>query len=583
LASFIEIFRWLVWVAYGLSERLLSLVYSIVKEIVTVNMWNIQGDSSSLAMSFWYYFATLFNVAVAVRLLYEIAKLLADNNENKMIAEKLLKKVLLVIVCTVAFNLLPEACKAISSTSNKLIDVINVDDNEISTLILRAVAVDNIIVTEEMEDMVKSKYKPEGIVYGTRIDDSGTVYEDAQTMETWSWLSADRIEDINEYVDKGIFGNTISWAIGSVDYVYFGDVISLILLAGLNLYAALLFCMVGLDIAKRFFEALTLLLIAFIPISSIVSNGEQFKTWLKLYFNLFVSNFLEFFLVIAVVSIVGLLQSKVGFFALCIFTIAGFLFAMNGSRLVAQLLGVETSGNTMQEMFYAGQVLGGAAKMASGVFNAGKNALSNGAGLAAGLALGGIGSQNYGKETENIMPSRFLNNANGDNEGGNGFNNYQEQASQNQALEEAKQQGNAQAQDSGAASQSATTEGGASENANALAEASQASTQEAVAHPTTLNGEPVSEGNNAEQAQQQSRFDEIKGNLKAATKAEPYTISRNHRPVQQNSLWKEGSTGERFQKWAMGSNSRIKQGVYKKVANTYERRLINKQKKRGYR
>ena len=403
MSLFVDIFRTLLWLIGSVGFWIMDNVYSVLQTVAQMNIFEFKfSDTGINIIQFWQdNFMIFLGLAIAIRLMFLFISDLI--NPEKLHIDSIFKRFFMIVMCVVAMHALPIGMQAIGNASEWMVQNI------------------------QYMTGVESNIVPSTIIIssGNAVSDGYTTSE-GETIQSMMTVTKDDIDafSINDASSDGIIDAIGDYLTANKSYKYFPDTMYLMLTVFIGIYAAILFVIVGFDICGRWFELIALVVVSFIPISSIVKDGEQMMQWLKMFINIFLSNYLEYFL--ALISIYMMfVVSDYGLFVQIVFMLAGLLFTLSGSQKVSQLLGIETSGNTLQELANAsmiargiGGMVGGAFKMGASFVGVGSRTIVGGGLRLSGYSHGGLGINNYGNETETISHSeQYNNNGNIDNSG----------------------------------------------------------------------------------------------------------------------------------------------------------------------
>lgn len=373
---FIKVLRTLFWLIASVAAWITDNLYIIALQIARLNIFEIKIRNQVIIWRLWQ--ATVFFTMIAIVVRIVVILIKVQINPEKMIAKFNLGKKMLYVILTVFFlYAFPVITNAIGKTANTLMNnisyVIGYEDDVLpSTLIATAI-----------------NYKNDPNFDPTRDSLKFVDVFDINKKENGKFIFFEKLEDL------------------------------VILLIAIGFSAYILFS-ITLDISKRVYELLAMILIGFIPISAIIEEDDSVGRWVKGIVGIFISNFVEVYFTLTTFLFTGYLGSVgLNLFAQLFLIFGGLLVALNGSQLVARFVGVETNGNTLQQLSQLSQVNAGigrnamAATALAGSTIAGVTNIVGRGGVKAGRgimqSLGGVGVADYGKVTDTYSTSGSAN------------------------------------------------------------------------------------------------------------------------------------------------------------------------------
>ena len=399
-----DFIRYVVWIVCEVAFWVVDEVYDILGVIAKIDILSL---NNGFVLSLWENFMGALAAAViifAIPIFFN-----AMMNPDKMSSSGFLKRGILLLTIVFLTRFLPIGMNMVSDMSEYAISrisyMLDVPANFVpSSMIVSA-------GNAAQNDIDTGYYTSEG-----EYVDTGMIYITvADIQERGINAGSGGVSDIPILGGVADFGASIA---GLKNYTYFPQTMYLFITLFIAIYACVLFLIVMLDIAKRLIDLIMLILVSPIAIASIIKDTHLMMTWTKMFVNIFLSNYFEYFF--ALFSIMSIqMFASLGLFVQIVFMFAILLTALNGSQKIAQLLGIETSGNTLQELANMSLAARGFASMASGVANIGRTFLGGGVRLA-GSAVGGVGSLDYGRSTTSYSQSSHIDGSGGGSSGGTG-------------------------------------------------------------------------------------------------------------------------------------------------------------------
>lgn len=363
-------FLWLFVQAFGwFADKL----YETILSIATFDFMNIKFKDTYIMWELWKATIVLTVIATIIRILKLVIDLYIDVEKSRKSFQSF-KKLISIIFVVIMLSAVPVLMQGVGRFSKEVIS--------------------NVHYFVGFEQDIKPTTVMIGLVSNKNSDKFNLQDEQLKIEEI----------DINKKT---------SWIGGS--FVYFPELFDILILATLMGFAAFIMGAIALDIGKRLYELVKLILIAFIPISAMIEDNSLIKKWSTSIFNIYLSNFFELYSFFISFVILGALSSVgANAFVLIVMYIAGLLSILNGSDQIARLLGVETASNTLSQLSNLSQVARGFSPITAAKVMAsdGQKALSflgrqsdkivGNTFRGTMNALGGVGARNYGKSQYNI-------------------------------------------------------------------------------------------------------------------------------------------------------------------------------------
>lgn len=374
----IGVMRTLLWAVNNAVLYPMDALYNIVLSIAKLDVWTVLKDSAgrSIMEQLWRIAVMALVCAIIIRIL---AHFLSGIKEVKKIVEDdLARKMIIIVLTTFLVAMLPYGMKAIGQAASYI--------NERVGLVFGMSAID----------------APSTIIL-TACDDAHISYwieDSAGRPSAVSQNSKVRLSDIKDINEKE----------GGI-YTHFSELHLFFICLFVSIYACIQLVAVALDTSKRWFEIIVIVFFSFIPISSIIDEGDGFREWAKCLFFAYASNYAELFILLMSMAVCLALKDS-GAIIQIIMLIGGFLFAQQGSSYLARFMGIDSSGSTLQQLSQISMIAGGVGQGLGGILRGtarGVTAIAGGAAdtgtRAIGKLLGGVGSANYGKLQTTISTS----------------------------------------------------------------------------------------------------------------------------------------------------------------------------------
>lgn len=518
--------RWLLWLIAQAAFWLLDNIFNSLEAVATLDVLSF---GNGFVFRLWDKVMIFFGVAVAVRLIYLLLN--EGLNPEKILIENVAKRLILVMVMMMVINIMPNILQGVGQASRVLINNMNYFVGVENDLVPSTLIISSANAVQNDQD---GYYTSEGEFIGITslsVDDinaGGGINEGDGTLST--------IPIIGGIADFG------AGIVGQKDYRYFPNTLYLFILLFISLYACALFVVVALDIAKRWCELIVMIVLSPIPISSIIQDGSQMVTWMKMYISVYLSNFVEFMMIFVTIWLMTYAGDQ-GFFVQIIILLAGLLFSLTGSNKIAQLLGIETSGSTLQDLANVSMVGRGIAGVAAGIGGIASSIIGGG-GRALGYAVGGVGSSNYGKVSTTVSTQQQVteDNVPADYRSAQSMNDNLSRARGSASMGGASGSVNIDSSSKGISNMS-----GGDWNMN---ESSSSSASASSMSSSVLNDS--SSGNRTTNIQQDNISSQ---NAMKAQQGTPTAVRTD--TYQQSQLWKDGSPMSRFQNWSNNLGDRM--------------------------
>lgn len=424
-----NLIRTLLWIVIQGLGWFCDNTFYLSLEIAKMDFMNLKYNDTYIIWDLWNKLMIFIVVAVVIRILVSIARLFIDPKKN---APKFsfAKKIIGVILILLMMNSLPYILQTLGKANTYLINNINYNlglenNTPPSTIVLTAIGKGDKENRANIIEKEKKYNESDGTPKGNNhviIEDDGstTTFNKAGKNDELNKVNPNENSASNDKVavheDDGIISfakiSDINNAPLGGSYYWFPHTFMLLVVGVLMTMITLAIFGITLDLAKRWFELLALILGSFIPISALVSDEDATFNWFKTLMSLFVSNYMEVYLMVAVMLIVNAVsEANANPMISVMMMIGGLLFTLNGSQTLARLMGIETSGSTLQQLAHVSQVLrpithgfGGTLHMASPVLKKGVQVAKDGVHL--GIEkMGGVGVNDYGKFNTGINHS----------------------------------------------------------------------------------------------------------------------------------------------------------------------------------
>lgn len=307
----VEGLRWIVWGFTSACLTLMDVCYGLCKDISAADFL-----SSSEVWQWYYVFMSFLGTFVVIRMLAVYLKFSFDEEfRDKVSGTHFINKLISIALITA---LLPFFLTFVSEVSVWSINNIGLvvgtpTINEPSTF----------IVTSFMNT------------------DNGEFNENGE------WVEGERITYTIEDIDINEEGT------GDADFKYFDNIADLFIIAIIGVTSAIMLIINGIQIGKRMYAIVMKVIIAPLPISSLIVPGDEtFSMWRKMLLSDYILNFFQTLMIIVVMILSG---SKViqqfGVWAQIISFIAGLLLLLSGVPELARILGGDTSqANVLQQI-----------------------------------------------------------------------------------------------------------------------------------------------------------------------------------------------------------------------------------------
>ncbi|MDQ0363243.1 hypothetical protein [Breznakia pachnodae] len=349
----IEGIRVLIWGLTSACLRLMDVCYDIVIEIAS-------ADFLSTSDVWGWYYATMsfLGLLIIVRAIAVYFKFAFDEEFREKVSVSNFLHKLIGIVFVIL--LLPQILGFVSSVSswgmqNTSIILGTSPDTKPSTL----------IITAFMNT------------------------ENGEYNESGEWVAGEKVTYTIEDVDINEDGE------GDDDYKFFNEIGDLFTVAIIGIAAAIMLIMNAVQIGKRSYGLVMKLIIAPLPISSLVVPGDEtFSMWRKMITSDYLLNFFQTLMIMIIMILSGSkVISDMSVWAQIISFIAGLLMLLSGVPELSKILGGDTSqGSVLQQLAsfrMATRGMGhGIAEKAKAIAGTGVTA-GAGAGYGIGRLLGG--------------------------------------------------------------------------------------------------------------------------------------------------------------------------------------------------
>lgn len=349
----VEGIRVLIWGLTSACLMLMDVCYDIVVEIAsadflsTSEVWN------------WYYTSLLFlSVLIVGRIIAMYFKFAFDEEfQGKLSASHLFNKLAMVALI---LALLPTTLGFVSKAAvwgvrNTSVFLGESDDIKPSTL----------IVTSFMNT------------------------ENGEYNDKGEWVAGEKVTYTLDDVDINEEGE------GEQDYKFFNGIGDLFMVAIIGIAASIMLILNAIQIGKRSYGIVMKVIIAPIPISSLIVPGDEtFSMWRKMIMSDYVLNFFQTLMIMIIMILSGSkVLANISVWAQIISFIAGLLLLLSGVPELSKLLGGDTSqGGILQQL--------ASFRMATrGIGSSAANLVKGIGGKAAGLATtaGAFGAYGGGR------------------------------------------------------------------------------------------------------------------------------------------------------------------------------------------
>ena len=366
----IEGLRVMLWGLTSGLLRLMDLSYSLIKTVVSIDFVN-----TTELWEWWGGMMLFLTFFITVRLFMYSFKIYFDDEFRSK--QNLMDPLVRITIIMVVFTLAPFAMKTMGAmgvyySSNVEVLVGNGSDLAPSTILVTAYANTTNGYTDDNGDWVSN----ETITY--KLDDV----------------------DINAKDPTGV-----------AKYKFFSELSDLFVMGILGAGAAIMLIITALQVGKRSYEMVMLVLVSPVPISSlIVSDSDTFMTWVKMLVSNYLTTFFQVLSLMVVIVLTGnTIITSEGFWVQIIMLLAGLLFVLSGVPQVSRLIGGDTSaGSTLQQLAslrMATSGMGGSlmrsAKSLGGLATKGVGGTAVGGVYGLGRLMGGqsIGDYNAGQSS----------------------------------------------------------------------------------------------------------------------------------------------------------------------------------------
>lgn len=215
------------------------------------------------------------------------------------------------------------------------------------------------------------------------------------------WVTNDKVTYTLDDVDINEDGE------GDADYKFFDDIGELFMVAIIGIAAAVMLIMNAVQIGKRSYGLVMKLIVAPIPISSLIVPGDEtFSLWRKMIVSDYLLNFFQTLMIMIVMILAGSkVLTDVSVWAQIISFIAGLLMLLSGVPELSKILGGDTSqAGVLQQIASFRMATAGVGRSISSKFDkvagVAKTAGAGGA-YGAGRLLGGKSMNQIGSEAKN--------------------------------------------------------------------------------------------------------------------------------------------------------------------------------------
>lgn len=374
-----DILRNILWVLCQGLFFVIDLVYSVIHELISLNLYNFD-----FIWSIYIAFTSLIFIFIIIRVILQFVQAIYDEDIIERVEPiTIIIRLFIISVITVV---LPLTLKNLSSFSSDMTGNINTFITTSSGISTPS----DIFMDSVLSDNLKGTYT----------------------------IKFNEIKDINIQEN----GN----------YVYFKQTYEMLFTGTMALFGSVIFLFVGLQISQRWFGFLMKICISPYSLSGVViEKNDEFNTWFKLVIGDLLSGFFQVVLVYLVFVTVSYIQIHP--VAKIIFFLGGLMSIMNAPSGIAQLLGGDIGTGTalqqLQSTAMLGSALNLAGNLAGGVVGGVSSKIKTGfaGGLyGTGRMLGGnslsnnfIGGMDGANSTNNVSTTSNLN----VNSGNSGWNN----------------------------------------------------------------------------------------------------------------------------------------------------------------
>ncbi len=305
----VEGMRWLIWGLTSASLTLMDVCYDLVKKVASADFLG------SPEVWKWYYTLMVFlGVLILVRVFSVFIKFSFDEEfREKVTASHFMNK---IIAIGLSIALLPMVVGFISQVS--LWGIQNI-----------------------------------GMVVGMQSNDKPSTFIITSFMNT----------NNGEFNENGewIEGNRITYTLDDVDineegedgYKFFDNIQDLFIVAIIGIAAAIMLIINAVQIGKRMYALVMKILIAPLPISSLIVPGDEtFSMWRKMIVSDYFLNYLQTLMMIVIMILSGSrVVQNLGVWVQIIMFIAGLLLLLSGIPELAKIVGGDTSqANVLQQI-----------------------------------------------------------------------------------------------------------------------------------------------------------------------------------------------------------------------------------------
>lgn len=378
----VEGIRWLVWGLTSAALTLMDTCYDLVLKIASADFL-----SSSTVWQWYYVIMTFLGVFIVVRVAALFFKYSFDEEfRDKVSVSNLLTK---LIAIAIVVTLLPMAVGFVSKVSIWSLNNINM-----------------VIGTQ-------SSSKPSTFIITSFMNtDNGKFDKDG------NWVEGKKVTYTLKDVDINKAGE------GKDDYKYFNSVTDLFIVTFIGITASIMLIINGIQIGKRMYALVMKILIAPIPISSLIIPGDEtFSMWRKMIVSDYILNYIQTLMIMIVMILSGSqIVQHCGVWVQILSFIAGLLLLLSGIPELAKIIGGDTSQASVLQQIASfrmatrgvGHGLATAAKPMIGAAGLGAAAATYGG----GRMLGGQSIKEFSKSQDGANANGFMGGGGGVDEGG---------------------------------------------------------------------------------------------------------------------------------------------------------------------
>ena len=386
----IEGLRWIVWGFTAACLELMDVCYDLITKIASADFL-----SSKEVWSWYYSLMAFLGVLIFIRFFSVFLKVSFDEEfREKFSGVQVFNK---IIAIGLVIGLLPMIVGGIS----------NISVNGIKNI---SVLVGSSSIKEPSTFLITSFMNTDN----GEFNEDGTWVEGNQTTYTLEDV------DINEEGEDD-------------DYKFFNAIQDLFIMALLGVAASIMLIINGIQIGKRMFSLVMKILVAPLPISSMIVPGDEtFTMWRKMIISDYLMNFVQTLMIMVVMILSSsTFVRQFGLWVQIIMFIAGLLLLLSGIPELAKILGGDTSqANILQQIAsfrMATRGVGHSLGKAAGAIGTAGTGIAAGGAYATGRMLGGKSIWEMNASKTSNQKNGFMGGAAYNNQNNQGYT-YADQA-----------------------------------------------------------------------------------------------------------------------------------------------------------